>query len=268
MVSRAPFAGPKPALARVVTLVASSRPSEGLRTVKAATAARPYLATDKGKHQKPPAGRPGRPKRKPGTPTHRKARAALTRAEVDELFTALNFARRVPAGRVGTFAEPNRSITTVWGMTSRARLPAPDNIRHVLTRAAQFMRRTGEPTVWAYVQEWGPVKGVHWHLLIYVPADQWRTFRKRFRSWAGGKGAAIDFTDIRTMHGQKLYLAKESADDVRADRGVPDDERHARRGGEVMGKRMAVSTTINRAARKRAGFGVAVVEFSDFRRAA
>jgi hypothetical protein len=194
--------------------------------------------------------RGGRPRRQPGSLTHRLTRTQINMAEAVELSNALNFARHVPAGQMGEFAEPNVAGTVTWNLAEDGREPG-DRIRDIIRRAAQFLRRAGEPFVWVWVQEVSVGKARHWHFTIYVPAKLQAEFKRRMRRWVTANAIepfsrrAVYFKRVWGMAGWKQYLLKDGTDEVRAAFNVPTTPSYARTGGDVLGKRVAVSPTIN-----------------------
>ena len=169
-------------------------------------------------------------------------------AEATRLERALNAARHVrsPVGRTDYDSEW-LTVTVAWHLADDGRA-LPDRIRDILNRAAKFLRRRhGEPVLWAYAQEVSAGKARHWHLTIFVPAVYQHDFKVQFRGWATAGAfrpaprGAVYFKAAWGMVGWKRYLLKDGTDEVRAAFNVPGTKTHARTGGLVLGKRVAVS---------------------------
>jgi hypothetical protein len=177
--------------------------------------------------------------------------------DADNLHSALLYARYLPSGATGTYAEPNLFVTVSWHLADDGKNDVGDRIRSILRLTAQFLRGYGEPMVWVYVQEVSDRKQVHWHWVLFVPHRLQARFKVRLQTWLAAQAmsvvlaGAVVVKPVWSMQGLKHYLMKDGTDEVREKYWVPDHL--ARSGGIVAGKRAAISRTLRASSRNRDG---------------
>lgn len=198
----------------------------------------------------------GRPRKPPGTPTHRPVSEQIRYTDASNCHHAVQFADRV-------LNQPlNLHITIHWRF---APSPVPDADRvHQLVNvmAGWLRRRTGSPAVWVYARENGTARsldGMHLHLMVHVPGGRDGGMGKAFLSALTGwvASSATDYEDraVKAVwvwdKGIIGYLLKEGCDQAHQAFEVLPKHRAKRNGHPVPGKRVGICRSIDATARER-----------------
>ena len=165
--------------------------------------------------------------------------------------------------------EPTQFVTIHWALL-KSRRGVDAMMRRLKNKAGQWLKaRTGEPAVWLQFREMGDSwddKGDHCHLMIWIPESQQAAFKAMLTRWITAEAATAtlhpDALDVRpitpgttqTTSGLRSYGLKEATLAI-FDLGlVSVSHRYRATGLPVPGQRLQVAQTIDRAARKAAGY--------------
>ena len=195
----------------------------------------------------------GRPRKKPGTPTHRKLTEQIRYKE------AANWDKAVAHAHAELLRPMTVSVTVQWRHAPSS-VPEPNRVTALINVMGVWLRyRTHAPPVWAYARESASRKGVHLHLLVHVPHHLIDDFTAAMTGWIKAKAdsyksSAVDVKPVRpgTFKTLRSYLFKDGDDDVHDAFDVLPEHRARRQSGyPVPGKRLRVSHSIDATARSR-----------------
>lgn len=201
----------------------------------------------------------GRPPKQPGAAIHRRVTERIQDKEADDWVAAMTFAMASPDGGGGLGMAPTVHTTVQWSQAPMAGAGEPERLQALMNKVAIQLRRwTGRPAVWLYAREGGLKKGVHLHLLAYVPPAKIPDFDAAMKRWVAAGADSFDARAVKTvpvwsadLDTLRSYFLKEGTDEVHDRHGVLDSHRDKRNRYPipVAGQRLKASHAIGPTAR-------------------
>lgn len=179
-----------------------------------------------------------------GKTSYKRATKYLTQKQVERIFEASERAYK-------NGAPLNRFFTIHYDDYAAIKNPQRF-VLSLLERTRKWLKYRGLPVAYIYVIENGNIKGLHTHILLHIPANYQRAYKRALKRWLPFEWTRErinvksvkyptygNISPLDSSYGVLRYMCKGIKPNVNI-RGIkPSDQ------GEVFGKRWGVSRNLN-----------------------